>query len=273
MIKEMTINAITKYIEDNIEISNIDIDSLVSYTGYGRRYLQKIFKDTIGLPVGKYIQLRRVSRAAVFLRYTHLSLVSISTRLCYDSQQTFSREFKKNTGYTPLQYRKNKVWTFRHMIGHRNSNDLFPLPKIIHMKKKTIYGYLFEHKEKVPYTGEKSGIRWEEINKKLNDQDTIRVSNKAMADDESHDEIFISTVIWTNKKQSNIQIDINSGMYACFSFIGSHECYSHFIKHIYMNVIPFYDLKKRDVFDMEIISKGDNNLLCFRYFLPIESES
>lgn len=35
MIKEMTINAITKYIEDNIEISNIDIDSLVSYTGYG----------------------------------------------------------------------------------------------------------------------------------------------------------------------------------------------------------------------------------------------
>lgn len=94
-----------------------------------------------------------------------------------------------------------------------------------------------------------------------------------MADDESHDEIFISTVIWTNKKQSNIQIDINSGMYACFSFISSHECYSHFIKHIYMNVIPFYDLKKRDVFDMEIISKGDNNLLCFRYFLPIESES
>ncbi|MFP1451523.1 AraC family transcriptional regulator [Escherichia coli] len=26
----------------------------------------------------------------------------ISERLCYDSQQTFTREFRKHTGYTPL---------------------------------------------------------------------------------------------------------------------------------------------------------------------------
>ncbi len=87
ILKKMTINAILDYIEDNIEISPIDINSLVEYSGYSRRYLQLLFFDYIGMPVGKYIQRRRVSRAAVLLRLTNLPLVTISEKLCYDSQQ------------------------------------------------------------------------------------------------------------------------------------------------------------------------------------------
>lgn len=43
ILKKMTINAILDYIEDNIEISPIDINSLVEYSGYSRRYLQLLF--------------------------------------------------------------------------------------------------------------------------------------------------------------------------------------------------------------------------------------
>ncbi|HDH7263456.1 TPA: helix-turn-helix transcriptional regulator, partial [Escherichia coli] len=106
MLQRMTINAILKYIEDNIESVRVDINKLVRYSGYSRRYLQLLFKKHMGKTLGEYIQLRRVTRAAVLLRLTKLSINSVSERLLYDSQQTFTREFKKHTGYTPLQYRK-----------------------------------------------------------------------------------------------------------------------------------------------------------------------
>ncbi|HBN7305367.1 TPA: helix-turn-helix transcriptional regulator, partial [Escherichia coli] len=73
----------------------LKIDELVNYSGYSKRYLQLLFKSKIGISVGKYIQLRRITRAATLLRFTNLSISNISARLLYDSQQTFTREFKK----------------------------------------------------------------------------------------------------------------------------------------------------------------------------------
>ena len=95
MLKTLTINAITQYIDDNLEKESIKIDELVNYSGYSKRYLQLLFKSKIGVSVGKYIQLRRITRAATLLRFTNLSISNISARLLYDSQQTFTRDFKK----------------------------------------------------------------------------------------------------------------------------------------------------------------------------------
>ncbi|EFC0398052.1 helix-turn-helix transcriptional regulator, partial [Escherichia coli] len=101
---------------------------LVARSGYSRRNLQLLFKRFVGMPVGKYIRLRRVSRSAVLLRLTNLPLSVISTTLCYDSQQTFTREFKKHTGYTPKQYRENKVWVFHNITGSLTVNPEFEIP-------------------------------------------------------------------------------------------------------------------------------------------------
>ncbi|MFP1484678.1 helix-turn-helix domain-containing protein [Escherichia coli] len=77
------------------------------------------------MPIRRYIQLRRVSRAAaVLLRLTSLSLASIAGKLCYDSQQTFTREFKKNTGFTPLQYRNSNLWTFKNLTIFQKNHQL-----------------------------------------------------------------------------------------------------------------------------------------------------
>ena len=117
MLKTITVNAIVEYIENNLELMHINTDALVEYSGYSKRYLQILFSSIIGIPVGKYIQMRRITRAAVLLRFTNLSIADISERLFYDSQQTFTREFKKNSGYTPLQYRKSKLWSFKNMLS------------------------------------------------------------------------------------------------------------------------------------------------------------
>ncbi len=124
MLQRMTINAILKYIEDNIESARVDINKLVKYSGYSRRYLQFLFKNHMGKALGEYIQLRRVTRAAILLRLTKLSISSISERLLYDSQQTFTREFKKNTGYTPLQYRKVEYGFFEKITDYREIDEV-----------------------------------------------------------------------------------------------------------------------------------------------------
>ncbi|HFB2156673.1 TPA: helix-turn-helix transcriptional regulator, partial [Escherichia coli] len=107
-----------------------------------RRYLQILFTKIMGIPVGKYIQLRRITRAAILLRLTNLTIADISERLFFDSQQTFTREFKKNTGLTPLQYRKSKLWSFKNMLGYRKANYNIPVPSFRLFKRKNFNGAL-----------------------------------------------------------------------------------------------------------------------------------
>lgn len=95
MLKQMTVNSIIQYIEENLESKFINIDCLVLYSGFSRRYLQISFKEYVGMPIGTYIRVRRASRAAALLRLTRLTIIEISAKLFYDSQQTFTREFKK----------------------------------------------------------------------------------------------------------------------------------------------------------------------------------
>lgn len=136
MLKIITANAIVEYIEYNLELMPINTDTLVEYSGYSKRYLQILFSSIIGMPVGKYIQMRRITRAAILLRFTNLSIADISERLFYDSQQTFTREFKKNSGYTPLQYRKSKYWSFEKMLSCKKANHSVPEPIFRLLKQK-----------------------------------------------------------------------------------------------------------------------------------------
>ncbi len=78
MLKIITINAITQYIEDNLEKHKINTEEIVKFTDFSRRYLQLHFKEHVGIPIEKYIKLRRISRAAVLLKLTNQSLITIN---------------------------------------------------------------------------------------------------------------------------------------------------------------------------------------------------
>ncbi|GDP58018.1 transcriptional regulator [Escherichia coli] len=270
ILKEMTINAILDYIEDNIEVCPIDINSLVEYSGYSRRYLQLLFYDYVGMPVGKYIQRRRVSRAAVLLRLTNLPLVTISEKLCYDSQQTFTREFKKHTGSTPLQYRKDKIWTFKNQTGHRHLDTLFPVPELRCLENKDFFGTPVYFKEKIPYTAENSQQKWNMVNSLFSRSDEpLFISNTITKENKFNDNFIIKSIFWTQVEHSSTNGAIDGGLFAYFTFHGSIKDYVFHMNNIYMNVLPYYGLQKRSTYDLEIITRNTDGSFCFEYYLPV----
>ena len=69
-------------------------------------YIIDIFSSTEGLPLGKYAIKVRMRRARQLLRTTEDSIADIAYALGYTSQTYMSTQFKKETGLSPLQYRK-----------------------------------------------------------------------------------------------------------------------------------------------------------------------
>ncbi|EPB0153674.1 helix-turn-helix domain-containing protein [Escherichia coli] len=85
-------------------------------SGYSRRYTEFLFKRHTGLSLGKYIKRRKLTRTAYLLRYTTSRVIDITFRLNFDSPQSFSREFKKMFGKSPVAFRNSEIWDISLML-------------------------------------------------------------------------------------------------------------------------------------------------------------
>lgn len=70
-------------------------------------YLSHLFKEELGITFLEYITKIRIKEAKILLKDPKLSIVAISSEVGYDDPSYFSKVFKKNTGISPNQYRKN----------------------------------------------------------------------------------------------------------------------------------------------------------------------
>ncbi|WP_407235232.1 helix-turn-helix domain-containing protein [Escherichia coli] len=104
-IDRLIVQHIILWIEDNIE-STIKIEDVATITGYCRRNVQLIFKRYVHISLGEYIRRRKIARAAALLKTSTLNLIDISIRLHFDSQQSFTREFKK---YLEFRHRNTET--------------------------------------------------------------------------------------------------------------------------------------------------------------------
>ena len=73
---------------------------------YSQSMLNTYFNKYVGTTLIAYITKLKINYACTLLRYTDSSPLDISCRLAYDSLSHFNRIFKKITGMSPIQYRK-----------------------------------------------------------------------------------------------------------------------------------------------------------------------
>ena len=67
--------------------------------------LRALFRETAGIPLGRYVLNYRINQAMALLRNSKRSISDIAEESGFGSPQAFSRIFKKSTGQSPRDYR------------------------------------------------------------------------------------------------------------------------------------------------------------------------
>lgn len=70
-------------------------------------YLSRIFKKEKGISISNYIIQKRVEEAKKLLTQSSLPINTVSLYVGYSNFSYFTKMFKDNTGYAPLEYRRN----------------------------------------------------------------------------------------------------------------------------------------------------------------------
>lgn len=71
-------------------------------------YLNELVKKVTGMPAKQIIQTKLINESKKYLLYSDLTVAEISERLSFETPSYFIRFFRKRTGCTPLQYRKDQ---------------------------------------------------------------------------------------------------------------------------------------------------------------------
>ena len=94
-----------QYINNHIN-TNITITDVAAHIHRSRTFTIEHFKKELGFNIGEYITHAKIQEAKSLLRYTDKTLSEISSYLCFSSQSYFQNVFKRITGMTPTEYRK-----------------------------------------------------------------------------------------------------------------------------------------------------------------------
>jgi AraC family transcriptional regulator of arabinose operon len=101
------LTAILEYMAANIE-HNITIHDLAEIAHMHPNYFIRLFKQQIGVPPIQYITRLKIDRAKVLLAATSGSVSEIADQLGFGDLFYFSKQFKKHTGLTPTEFRKQE---------------------------------------------------------------------------------------------------------------------------------------------------------------------
>ena len=97
----------TRYINENLG-KPLSVHSIAKNVGVSKSALYRNFNAQIGYPIGRYINKKRVEKAAELLSDTRLSIEEITLRVGFADSSYFSKTFKKEMGLSPLKYRKKR---------------------------------------------------------------------------------------------------------------------------------------------------------------------
>jgi AraC family mar-sox-rob regulon transcriptional activator len=107
MREDQFIHSLLVWIETNLD-KNLNLDEVALRAGYSKWHLQRLFKRKTGVALAQYIRQRRLTESALALLNTDMSIVSVVEEFGFDTQQTYTRTFKKYFQVTPGQLRRSK---------------------------------------------------------------------------------------------------------------------------------------------------------------------
>ncbi|MDH2913498.1 MDR efflux pump AcrAB transcriptional activator RobA [Kosakonia sp. HypNH10] len=241
----------------------LSLDNVAAKAGYSKWHLQRMFKDVTGHAIGAYIRARRLSKSAVALRLTARPILDIALQYRFDSQQTFTRAFKKQFAVTPALYRRSPDWnSFGIRPPLRLGEFALPMHSFVTLPPMKLIGttqnYTCALEEISDFRNQMRIQFWREF---LSNAPTIpdelyglhepRPSQEK--DDEQ--EVFYTTALTpeqANGYLNNAQpVELEGGDYVAFSYDGAPEGLQEFILTVYGTCMPMLQLTRRKGQDIE----------------------
>ncbi|MFB5674164.1 helix-turn-helix domain-containing protein [Paenibacillus terreus] len=123
------IQKVIRFIENNLE-TEMNGELLAMEAGFSFFHFHRIFRHETGMTIAEYIRMRRLARAAVTILSTDERILDIALRFGFESQEAFSRAFKKVYNLPPGRYRKlmgritDKEEEFMTQLQNKESNSI-----------------------------------------------------------------------------------------------------------------------------------------------------
>ncbi|MED5632838.1 helix-turn-helix domain-containing protein [Enterobacter hormaechei] len=108
MVYHNHMHSLLAWIDENIH-ANLKIDDVATKSGYSKWHLQRVFSFYTGMSLGQYIRIKKIMLAAQDLLCTSETVLDISIKYGYDSQQSFTRTFRRHYSMPPARYRRTMI--------------------------------------------------------------------------------------------------------------------------------------------------------------------
>ncbi len=283
------IGGLLNWLENHLDLP-LRLDDMAAKSGYSKWHLQRMFRYTTGQTLGAYARQRRLSRAAVALRVSTLPVLDIALQYHFDSQQTFTRSFKRQFGLTPGAYRRVPNWS---PAGLRPPIRLepaqLPQPSFIKIPVTHLVGvnHIYSSSiEKISrFFHSDARVRfWQQY---LGDVKTMpavlfglhRLIAPGKNDNQRDIVLSYTTAVRPGRPagliSESLPITLEGGDYAQFTYTGAAEAFQPFVSTLYDTVLPQLGITRRRGLDIERFYPGQereplpDGILHADYLIPV----
>lgn len=106
---------------DEHYMEDFPVSSLASASGISESHFRRLFSDAMNMTPVDYINMIRIRKACKFIKETDLPMEMIAERAGYSTQSTFNRNFRKFTGQSPYQWKKENRGKTDRVVGMKIS--------------------------------------------------------------------------------------------------------------------------------------------------------
>lgn len=282
MYQQQVITALLAWIEQNLD-QPLTLDDIAAKSGYSKWHLQRLFKELTGEILGTYARRRRLTAAARELRLTSHGVAFIADKYQFDSQQTFTRCFKKQFGMPPAGYRRSADWSGQGMQPPlRLTEGPLPQAEIITLPAMQLVGRT-QHRsctlgQLLQSKNELRQHAWRQIIPMEAESSSVVYGLTSLEADNRQrgGQRMAYTLALADERAEGEAVLIEQGDYASFAYQGQVEELQNFIARLYDTAMPMMKAVRRPGKDIErfypasggVCSAGGSAIRC-EYLIPI----
>ena len=242
------------YIEANLD-ETIDLSAVSKVAGISHWHFQRIFKALTGETLKTYVRSRRLANSLEQLLATDTRILEIAMRAGFESQEAFTRAFKKAFGMTPNEYRRlgdkslflRKVQFDEDYLRHINENvslepDVYDQPLMTLVGQRTCFYSVDSEKNNI---GERLPPLWDAFLPRIDEIEHVVVGTcygvvEQTAEDSDllQYHAAVEVVGYVRPPEGMVEVQVPPSTYARFAHRGVAKNIDRTVNYIYSTWLP-----------------------------------